>query len=435
MAINQAGSPASRSGLLFGSGIAILCGGLVFYIVSSFFRPTPLYNAFAAEPIFLVAGPLVLWQLLKGSRIDPMRCRLGAGLVMAMLLLGAVSTLQADNPVEAWNRLKLYYACALLSAGLYLACRSNVRSVVVPFLLAIAVVHAWFLVELMTSIYAWEGRKFVPQGVATNYFAHIRHFGYLGFLAACAGTGVALLGERRLLRWFGFVLGVLAIYGLIQFGSRGAFIAWLVFVALLFALAPAKRRFALSCVTAVSLASLAVLYVDASHPFPNKKQQSVFTRTTVGEDQLGTTRSRVRIWNDSWREIVKRPLLGHGPDAYVLSKCGPSGTVQPHNSLIQFLFEFGLAGTLVALLAFGHFLRRPAMALIAGYRNGQPDMAHAVLIFFTISLLLFSVVDGLLYHAVPLLVFSITMALLGATAYPFPCPKPGMADARGEGQA
>lgn len=434
MAINLTGSPASKSEPLFGTGIAMLCGGLIFYIVSGFFRPTPSYNAFAAEPIFLVAGPLVLWQLLKGNRIDSMPRSLGTGLVAAMLLLGAVSTLLAEHPVEAWNRLKLYYACALLGAGLYLACRSNVRPVIVPFLLAVALVHAWFLVELMASIYAWEGRKFAPQGVATNYFAHIRHFGYLGFLAACAGTGVALLGKRRILQWLGFALGTLAIYGLIQFGSRGAFLAWLVFVVLLFACVPAKRRFALSCAAAVSLASLAAFYVDASHPFPNKKQQSVFTRTAVGEDQLGTTRSRVRIWNNSWREIVKRPLLGHGPDAYVLCKCGPAGTVQPHNSLIQFLFEFGLAGTLVALLALGSFLRRPAMAMIAGHRNGQPDMALAILIFLTFSLLLFSVVDGLLYHAVPLLVFSITMALLGATAYPFPSPKPGRADARGEGQ-
>lgn len=426
MAISRGGSPAFGSELWFGSGIAMLCGGLVFYIASGFFRPTPAFNAFAAEPIFLVGGPLLLWQFLKGNRIGPISRPFGAGLVAAMLLLGAVSTLLAENPVEAWNRLKLYYACALLGAGLYLACRSNARPVVVPFLLAIALIHVWFLVELVVSIYAWEGRRSVPQVVATNYFAHIRHFGYLGFIAACAGTGAALLSERRILQWLGFVLGMLAIYGLIQFGSRGALIAWLVFAALLFAFVPARRRFALSCMAAVSLASLAVLYVDATHPFPNQKQQSVFTRTAVGEDQLGTTRSRVRIWNDSWREIVKRPLLGHGPDAYALCKCGPPGTVQPHNSLIQFLFEFGLAGTLVALLAFARFLQRPAMAMIAGQRNGRPDMALAVLMFFTMSLLLFSVVDGLLYHAVPLLVFSILMALLGATAY----PKPDMADAK-----
>ena len=420
MAISRVGSPASGSGLLYGSGIAMLCGGLVFYIVSSFFRPTPAYNAFAAEPIFLVGGPLVLWQFLKGNRIGSMFRSLGAGLVAAMLLLGAASTLLAENPVEAWNRLKLYYACALLGAGLFLACRSNARPVIVPVLLAIALVHAWFLAELLISIYEWEGRRFVPQGVATNYFAHIRHFGYLGFLAACSGTGVVLLGERRVPRWLGFVLGVLAIYGLIQFGSRGAFIAWLVFAALLFVLIPAKRNFALSCAAAVAVASLAVLYVDANHPFPNKKQQSVFTRTAIGEDQWGTTLGRIGIWQDSLRQIVKRPLLGHGPDAYVLSQCCLKGSVQPHNSLVQFVFEFGMLGTGISLVALGVFFRRPMQLLRAGFVRRQPDITLGVLVFLPGSLLVFSLMDGLLYHVVPLLSFSILMALLGAVASP-PC--------------
>lgn len=418
MAMNAAGSPTSRSDLLFGSGIAILCGGLIFYIIFNFCRPTPWYNAFAAESIFLVAGPLVLWQFLKGNRLGSMHFSPWTCLVAAMLLLGVVSTLLAENPIGAWNRLKLYFACALLGAGLYLACRSNARPVIVPVLLAIALVHAWFLVELMISIYAWEGRRFVPQGVATNYFAHIRHFGYLGFLAACAGTGVVLLGERRFLRGFGFVLGVLAIYGLIQFGSRGAFIAWLVFAALLLALVPARWRFALSCVAAVSVASLAVLYVDASHPFPNKKQQSVFTRNAAGEDQWGTTRGRIGIWQDSSSEIIKRPLLGHGPDAYVLSSCCLKGSVQPHNSLVQFMFEFGMLGTGIATVALGVLLRRPMKLLRAGLVRGQPDITLGVLVFLPVSLLIFSLMDGLLYHAVPLLSFSLLMGMLCAAASP-----------------
>lgn len=409
-------SPASRSDLLPACGLAMLCGALIFYIISSFFRPTPSYNAFAAEPIFLLAGPLVLWQFLKGNRIGAMRNSPGAGLAAALLLLGAVSTLLAEDPVEAWNRLQLYYACALLSVGVYLACRDNVSPVVVTFLLAIALVHAWFLAELMSSIYAWEGRRFVPQGVATNYFAHIRHFGYLGFLAACASTSVTLLSERRFLRWIGFVLGVLAVYGLIQFGSRGAFLAWLVFAALLFAIVPAKRHFVLSCVVTVSLASLAVQYVDTSHPFPNKHQQSVFTRQSVGWDHLESTRVRIDLWQASLLQIIKRPVLGHGPDGYVLSRCCPKGTVQPHNSLIQFMFEFGILGTGIALAALGVFLWRPLKLLRISLARGQPDITLGILVSLPASLLVFSMVDGLLYHAVPLLNFSIMMGLLGAAA-------------------
>lgn len=418
--MSATGLSASRFGSLRGCGTALLCGTLVFYIIASFFRPTPSYNAFAAEPIFLLAGPLVLWQFRQGNRIGSLRRSPGVVLVAALLLFGAVSTLLAENPGEAWNRLLLYYACTLLSVGVYLASRNNVRPVAVTFLLIIAAGHAWFLVELMSSIYAWEGRRVVPQGVATNYFAHIRHFGYLGFLAACAGTGVTVLSQRRYLRWPGFVLGVLAVYGLIQFGSRGAFLGWLVFAVLLFALVPGKKRFALSWAAMVAVASLAVLYVDTSHPFPNKQQQSVFTRKAVGEDQWGTTRGRIDIWQGSLREIVKRPLLGHGPDAYVLSRCCLQGTVQPHNSLVQFLFEFGILGTGLALAAFGILLWRSLKCLRVGLARGQPDVTLGVLVFLPVSLLVFSMVDGLLYHVVPLLSFSILMGLLAAAASPLP---------------
>ncbi len=415
--MNAKSSPATRTGLLPGSGIAMLCSALIFYIISSFFRPTPSYNEFAAEPIFLFAGPLVLWQFLKGNRIGSMRHSLCSALVVALLLLGAASTLLAEYPSEAWNRLKLYYVCTLLSVGLYLACRTNVRSLVVTFLLSIALVHAWFLVELMSSIYAWQGRV-LPPGVATNYFANIRHFGYLGFLAACAGTSVSLLSERGYLRWIGFVLGVLSVYGIIQFGSRGAFLAWLVFAALLFAIVPAKRLFFLSCLVTVSIANLSVLYVDTSHPFPNKHGQSFFARKAVGEDQLETTRQRIVIWQDSWHQIIKRPVLGHGPDAYVLSRCCQQGTVQPHNSVIQFLFEFGMLGTSIALAALGVLLWRPMQLLRIGFSRRQPDITLGVLVFLPVSLLVFSMVDGLLYHVVPLLSFSILMGLLGAAVSP-----------------
>jgi O-antigen ligase len=394
----------------------MLCGALVLYIIASFFRPTPSYNAFAAEPVFLLAGPLVLWQFLRGSRIGSLRHSPGTALLAALLLLGAVSTLLSENPEAAWSRLQLYYACALLGAGVFLAGRNNVTPVVVSFLLTIAAGHAWFLVELMSSIYAWEGRRVVLQGVATNYFAHIRHFGYLGFLAACGGTGVILLSERPYWRWIGFSLGVLAVYGLIQFGSRGAFLSWLVFAALLFAIVPAKRHFALSCVVTVSLASLAVQYVDTSHPFPNKQQQSVFTRQSVGWDHLESTRVRIDLWQASLLQIIKRPVLGHGPDGYVLSRCCPKGTVQPHNSLIQFMFEFGILGTGIALAALGVFLWRPLKLLRISLARAQPDITLGILVSLPASLLVFSMVDGLLYHAVPLLNFSIIMGLLGAAA-------------------
>lgn len=415
--MNFPGATAARSLSLLGYGTAIVCGGLIFNVISSFFRPTPAYNGWAAEPIFLVAGLLVLWLFVKGNRIVTTRCSLQAGLMAMLLLLGAVSTLLAEDPVAAWNRLKLYYACALLGMGLSLACRSNVRPVIVPFFLAIGVIDGWFLVELMASIYAWEGRRFLPQGFVMNYFSNIRHFGYLGFLAACAGMGVSLLGEHRYLRWTGYLLSVLALYGVIQFGSRGAFLAWIIFVTLLFAVVPTKRSFALACVAAVSLASLAVLYAEINHLLPDTSQLSVFARHEIGEDQLGTMRARIGIWQDSWREIVKRPVLGHGPDAYVLSGCCLKGSVQPHNSVVQFLFEFGMLGTCVALSWLVAFLWRPLRFLLIGIGRGQPDVARGVLVFLPVSLLVFSLVDGLLYHVVPLLTFSILMGLLGAAAY------------------
>lgn len=393
-------------------GVLVATVALLMMLVLNFHRPTPAYNAWVAEVILVIAGSSVLIGLRARHATERSISPAAVWLIVGMLMSMALSTALSDHPYESWRRLELYLAAGCLVGAVWLWAADEAAELLIPVFAGVALVHAYFLVELLHSIYV-QGPRIGRQTVATNYFAHIRHFGYLGFLSACAGTGMAVLGRGHW-RWLGAILGTLALYGLIQFGSRGAFLAWCLFVGLVAVVLPGRVRLVGSAIVAAGIAAAIVGQVDARYPFPNKKQQSVFVRQASGEDQWGTARGRIGVWEDSWQEIVKRPWLGHGPDGYVLSKCCLKGSVQPHNALIQMLFEFGFLGAMGILTAFAAYLRLPWARFREGWRSGAPDATLAVLLSLSVSFLAFALIDGLLYHAIPMLLFSLFLGILGA---------------------
>ena len=116
-----------------------------------------------------------------------------------------------------------------------------------------------------------------------------------------------------------------------------------------------------------------------------------------------------------WRGVVdhsfESPILGHGPDGYRLLPSRIQGQVQPHSSLFQLVVEFGWVGGMIILVIFWRFFRqfytgtRPF-----GGSNNSEHLQKSMLAFIS-AFLLFSLIDGLLYHALPLAHFAILSAI------------------------
>jgi O-antigen ligase len=85
--------------------------------------------------------------------------------------------------------------------------------------------------------------------------------------------------------------------------------------------------------------------------------------------------------------------------------------VQTHNSVLHVLIESGLVGLLAALVLLTETMKSPVIWCYKRFRDrGIPEAALA-----TFSLLIgisaFSMVDGLIYHCVPLFILCIVAQL------------------------
>jgi O-antigen ligase len=121
---------------------------------------------------------------------------------------------------------------------------------------------------------------------------------------------------------------------------------------------------------------------------------------------------RLGIWRDSLTAIAQRPILGFGPEGYQLSGCCNPNVVQPHNSVLQILLEFGVLGLVVfawvAIVVFGPRVRAITLHTPRLERNSIDSTLLAILAGFAG----FSLIDGLFYYPVPLVHFALVCALL-----------------------
>jgi O-antigen ligase len=327
--------------------------------------------------------------------------------VLPVLVFAAVACLSVvASPAfhSSLARLELYYAVAVVGLAIGLALPRCHHGVGLAILLAIAVVHGGFLLIAVQSAIAAAGE---PDPLRTvPYFANIRHFGYQGFFGASAAVAVAVLDRRT--RAAGILLAAAALFGIVMFGSRGALLAWFVFVAVAAVLLPARR--ALLTMSAVALVVAVVLTVIAER-YDWLNTVSLLDRAQTRGDALQVA-PRLDIWRDALAAIARRPLLGFGPEGFQISDCCDPQVVQPHNSILQVLLEFGVIG-LAALLwsvlaVFGSSIREVSSRTARQDRDAVRTAALSIAVGF----LAYSFIDGLLYYPVPLVNVALVCAVL-----------------------
>jgi len=382
-------------------GVAMLCFFVLYDAVTGFERSLPLYHAGLASQLLFFSVLALLPHIVLGSpsldfRVD--------GLAWGTLIIVLLVSTYAAESAEATEKLRLIFS--LFIFGLALRCWLRLASAnVVPLaFLAVCLFHSAILILVFqnapnANLSQPHDHSWVP------YHSHIRHFAYHGMVAACAGISLVFL-ERRL-RIVGFLLGTMALTGIFFFGARGALLGWLVFVVTYALTSRRYRDVLLASGLAVGIAMVLAYAFSAlfTHsPFTG----GIHSRVESVESLVHTT-GRIDIWLDAIKAAMQHPWFGYGLDGYRVSKCCLNGTVQPHSVLVQWLIEFGVIGACAVLGAFWWII---GTRLVRSFRQGGANPNLTALLSLIAGFFVFGLVDGLFYHAIPLLVFVILCALL-----------------------
>nr|WP_246386855.1 O-antigen ligase family protein [Litorivivens lipolytica] len=249
-----------------------------------------------------------------------------------------------------------------------------------------------------------------PAAIKGNppVFRHLRHFNYeLAFLSMLA-VGMFFVWRVRSVHysfWGGLflVLGFVSVWS----GGRGQLLA-LCFFLLCLAVFSRKILFDRSVLISVLcfvVGGLLVFCTDWTYLV-----DSPLKRTVEFSSVNSVSSGRIAIWTEAIQHLERSVFFGFGPDAFLRLPM-KSGPVQPHSFLFQWLLEFGIVGSLALFIALYKIVRHCLRVL-----RGDDSLAVITAASF-LSGLVFALVDGILYHALP----SIMMGLLLAFLYSSRC--------------
>lgn len=387
----------------------LLLGFLIYFSIENFGRPDGGYNRQVAGYMLVVAAVLLLAGFLSSRRLelDRSTVRIGAALVASM----AISTLSAPNMYVSINQLHLYFAAVVLGLGLYISQPPNARRAVGAFFAVVAIAHAYFLVQIFFWLLSVQEETTIPLHRMPHY-ANIRHFAYHGFIAAASATALFIMARR--FEVTSLVLTSAALFGIVLLGARGALIAWLVCVSVLACFHKERARLVIFSLVAAAI-SVGLAYYLTS--FGMVRAPTLLARVGGGTETAFHVADRLAIWADAIRAILDRPWFGYGPEGYIMSRCCNPHVAQPHNFVLQFLLEWGVIGTGLMLLA--------AWSMIRFFGRGRvivgalaSDTGILGLVAVLLSFLAYATIDGLLYHAIPVVHFAVFVALFFAAVRP-----------------
>ncbi len=276
------------------------------------------------------------------------------GLLLLYVAVTALSVFQSDYlGVSLRGVLKVAKGAALcLCAAYVLDNERRLKNIVIWILVVAMMIGVDTAIQAMTGVELLRGR-FMTHYMGATYrltgpFRHANDFSAYLLLIFFLFVGMALEGWRYFdaKKRFWPVLGtVMAGFCMIGTYSRGAWVAAAA-GALFYAVFQRSR----ALLAFFTLAALWALFF--SPPLVRDRLHSIWDR------ENGTITERQILWDQSFRMIREKPLLGHGVNTY--AKVQPSYKIKmerpidnqyAHNGYLQIAAETGLLG-LSALLLF-----------------------------------------------------------------------------------
>ena len=251
-------------------------------------------------------------------------------------------------------------------------------------------------------------------GISSDYnwifslpgFTNIRHSGYFLMPAIALSTWMIFSSSGRAKYIHTFLLAMNFGFA-IWIGSRGPLIVYgvlLIPAMLLFVHVYPRAKFVSGM--SITAALLAGILMSQTIPVPNYNNFNALARFWNADASVDSFSSgRTELWRDTLKAISQQPFLGHGGNQFRQQiPAARNSSNHPHNSILQFTYEWGLFGALAmcGIIALG-----VAAMLRATMRDPERNLG---LFFAGSSILLFSLIDGLLYYNLPIMLFLVCVA-------------------------
>lgn len=339
-------------GLTYGGAVVSLFNpfvGLLIYICFAIMRPDFLWYwsvPFGGHYSRIVAVALLCGWALHGFG----DWRLGRGRAIVAVLASfwvwsLISTVNAPDKAVALHFVESMF------------------KIVLPFLVGITLIDS---VQKLKQL-AWVivlSQGYVAYELNSSYYAGFNRVQQIGFggmdnnsnaIAMVTCVGLAFFLGLQAQGWWrkalAFGLAVLMAHVVMFAFSRGGMLALIITGAAAFTLIPKQPKyylvFALGVLLALRLAGGEV----------RGRFWTVFADPAVRDV---SAQSRVDLWADAWDAMLKRPLLGLGPDHWplVAQEYGWKAGKEAHSLWLQIGAELGFPGLLFLILFYGLCMAR-----------------------------------------------------------------------------
>ncbi len=247
-------------------------------------------------------------------------------------------------------------------------------------------------------------------------FSNIRHFGYYAAIVlAISYHGFLKKGVpwRSLQNQFMLFLLFIGWTAIIWAGGRGPFLAlgMTFFILIGLRLLAEWRQILIVTMLIVPFAALLAEIIQVPDPsFGLGHLIGTVDMIMMDGDVNSYSSGRLDFWQQAIGAISEAPFFGHGPGMYSFVVKEPYSLYQhPHNGILQFLLAWGLFGGTVAFLVAGFILRAGFSRLRLASEREKPIIMAGLAGILTI--VCFSLVDGTLFHTLPLTFFAIFCGL------------------------
>jgi O-antigen ligase len=402
----------------------VLSQPLLRFVLSAFLERGAAFVLIHTMPFVLQLGFCAAFLVARGQRsiVVPALSRKLWFTIVFWLFVAALSIVLSPHPYIAlarqftWIEAGIFLVLAYAFFKEFPARKEMILRLIWIGGLAYGVLILAYMYQIGTETFGEDPPR-APPG-----FGNIRHFGYYLSIVIVAGMAPTLRGEFKWNSVAGWLLfaGLVFVWSMTAWaGGRAPYFAlglgFLILVLLRRLPKPGLLAgFAFAAALGGGLISLLYPLPTADYGFIRIlgiEGPGVFT------DLNTLSTNRILMWQTALDVIAQRPFYGFGPDLFPFV-IGSYFSVfaQPHNFVVQFVLAWGLIGGAAMLTIVAVAFRRAT-----GVRPEGPESEISVRITAAagaIVLVTFGLLDGTLYHQVPLSMLLVFLALGSAASRP-----------------
>lgn len=273
------------------------------------------------------------------------------------------------------------------------------------FLLKLATTFTTALILLGAAWLATDDAARLLIKASPPIYWHLRHLNYDAAFAVGLAWAFLASSNRPWQRNRLHLLALLA-FGFISVWSaaRGQLLATAIFI-LVFAISTDLRSVRRSLLAGflAFLLGAATVFLSGETYFVD--QTANYSSLSNSVDKISAT--RLTIWKKSLEAMSNYWIFGLGPDG-LLGPLSHFRIAQPHNFIVQWLGEFGVIGTAAIFLTLALLCKKCVNILHSGQYSAITSGTAALLL----SIPFYALVDGLFYHAAPIIMFMLLTGFL-----------------------